>query len=85
MVAIIDTDDKIEPFLPILEIVREGVIAISDVEVIRYGHRSDQRGGRVVPTCRRPGGAVELTNCYGLLDAMRCTFPSLYHDRASSW
>jgi len=37
MVCIIDEAEKIEQFLPILErMVYEGLIAISDVEVIRY-------------------------------------------------
>ena len=37
MVCIIDEAQKIEQFLPILErMVYEGLIAISDVEVIRY-------------------------------------------------
>jgi PII-like signaling protein len=40
MVAIVDTADKIERFLPTLkEMVSEGMIAVSDVEVIRYTHR----------------------------------------------
>jgi len=40
MVAIVDTADKIERFLPTLkEMVSEGMIAMSDVEVIRYTHR----------------------------------------------
>jgi PII-like signaling protein len=40
MVSIIDEDEKIQRFLPILErMVGEGLIAISDVEVIRYVHR----------------------------------------------
>jgi uncharacterized protein len=40
MVAIIDTADKIERFLPTLnEMVTEGLIAMSEVEVIRYTHR----------------------------------------------
>jgi len=40
MVCIIDAREKIERFLPTLEaMVREGLIAISDVEVIRYTHR----------------------------------------------
>lgn len=40
MVAIIDAADKIERFLPTLrDMVSEGLIAISDVEVIRYTHR----------------------------------------------
>jgi len=40
MVCIIDAGQKIEQFLPTLEaMVGEGLIAISDVEVIRYTHR----------------------------------------------
>ena len=39
-VTIIDSEEKIQRFLPILEVmVHEGLIAISDVEVIRYTHR----------------------------------------------
>ena len=41
-VAIIDTAEKIERFMPTVEaMVRDGLIAISDVEVIRYTHRGD--------------------------------------------
>ena len=41
MVCIIDDDTKINAFLPTLEhMVSEGLIAISDVEVIRYTHRA---------------------------------------------
>jgi PII-like signaling protein len=37
MVAIVDTAEKIERFLPVLrDMITEGLIAISDVEVIRY-------------------------------------------------
>jgi len=40
MVAIVDTEDKINAFLPTVEkMVSEGLIAMSDVEVIRYTHR----------------------------------------------
>jgi PII-like signaling protein len=40
MVCVIDEMSKIEAFLPALEhMVGEGLIAISDVEVIRYTHR----------------------------------------------
>jgi PII-like signaling protein len=40
MVCIIDEADNIQRFLPTLEVmVHEGLIAISDVEVIRYTHR----------------------------------------------
>ena len=46
MVCIIDEEAKIEQFLPILEVmVYEGLIAISDVEVIRYTHRESQSKG----------------------------------------
>jgi len=42
MVTIIDTAEKIERFLPQLEeMVTEGLIAISDVDVIRYAHRDE--------------------------------------------
>jgi PII-like signaling protein len=40
MVAIVDTEEKIQGFLPVLrEMVDEGLIVMSDVEVIRYAHR----------------------------------------------
>ncbi len=40
MVCIVDTAEKIERFLPMLErMVFDGLIAISDVEVIQYVHR----------------------------------------------
>ena len=39
MLCIIDTADKIERFLPTLQsMVQEGLVAISDVDVIRYTH-----------------------------------------------
>ena len=42
MVAIIDTEDKIQAFLPTVErMVSEGLIAMSDVDVIRYTHRKE--------------------------------------------
>lgn len=44
MVCIVDTAANIERFLPILErMVGDGLIAISDVEVIRYTHREANR------------------------------------------
>jgi len=43
MVAIVDTAEKIERFLPALKnMISEGLIAISDVEVIRYTHRENE-------------------------------------------
>ncbi len=39
MLCIIDTAEKIERFLPTLQsMVQEGLVAISDVDVIRYTH-----------------------------------------------
>jgi PII-like signaling protein len=48
MVCVIDEASKIQAFLPTLErMVSEGLIAISDVEVIQYSHRerADRDGG----------------------------------------
>ena len=40
MVSIVDEAEKIDRFLPVLEsMVKEGLVAVSDVEVIRYVHR----------------------------------------------
>jgi uncharacterized protein len=40
MVSIVDEESKIERFLPTLEVmVNEGLVAVSDVDVIRYVHR----------------------------------------------
>ena len=40
MVCIVDQPEKIDQFLPTLErMVDEGLIAMSDVEIIRYTHR----------------------------------------------
>ncbi len=42
MVSIVDEAAKIERFLPTLqEMVKEGLVAVSDVEVIRYTHRDE--------------------------------------------
>lgn len=44
MVAIIDTEDKIQSLLPALdEMVSEGLVAMSEVEVIRYVHQDGVR------------------------------------------
>src|ERR1700689_736350 len=40
MVSVIDTKEKIQTLLPFLDaMVKEGLIAISDVEVIKYTHQ----------------------------------------------
>lgn len=42
MVPIVDEEAKIARFLPILEsMVKEGLVVVSDVEVIRYVHREE--------------------------------------------
>jgi len=47
MVSIVDTEDKIKTLFPALDqMVGEGLIAMSDVEVIRYVH---QEGARSQP------------------------------------
>lgn len=44
MVSVIDTDEKLQTLLPYLEkMVAEGLIAISDVEVIKYVHQKGVR------------------------------------------
>jgi uncharacterized protein len=44
MVSVIDTEEKIRQLLPYLdEMVDEGLIAISDVEVIKYVHQDGTR------------------------------------------
>ena len=44
MVAIVDTEDKVKKLFPALdEMVDEGLIAMSDVEVIRYVHQEGVR------------------------------------------
>jgi uncharacterized protein len=44
MVSVIDSDDKIQKLLPFLDqMVDEGLIAMSDVEVIKYSHQDGTR------------------------------------------
>jgi uncharacterized protein len=44
MVSVVDTEEKIKDLLPVLdEMVNEGLIAMSDVEVIRYVHQEGIR------------------------------------------
>ncbi len=44
MVSVIDSDDKIKVLLPFLdEMVNEGLIAMSEVEVIKYSHQDGVR------------------------------------------
>jgi PII-like signaling protein len=44
MIAVIDTEEKIRRVLPVLdEMVDEGLIALSDVEIIKYTHSTDEK------------------------------------------
>lgn len=44
MVSVIDSEDKIQKLLPFLdEVVAEGLIATSEVEVIKYSHQDGAR------------------------------------------
>jgi uncharacterized protein len=44
MVSVVDTEENIKKLLPVLdEMVDEGLIAMSDVEVIRYVHEGGMR------------------------------------------
>ena len=44
MVSVIDSEDKIERLLPFLDqVVDEGLIAVSEVEVIKYSHQDGVR------------------------------------------
>ncbi|MGH9502378.1 MAG: DUF190 domain-containing protein [Terriglobales bacterium] len=57
MVSVIDTEDKIKKLLPVLdEMVDEGLIAMSDVEVIRYAHEDGVRS----PAAPADAGGAEF-------------------------
>ena len=44
MVSVVDSEEKIRKLIPVLdEMVDEGLVAMSDVEVIKYVHQSAQR------------------------------------------
>jgi PII-like signaling protein len=44
MVSVIDSEDKVQKLIPFLdEMVDEGLIAMSDVEVIKYVHQGGAR------------------------------------------
>jgi PII-like signaling protein len=45
MLSVIDEASKIQAYLPILEqMVQEGLVVLSDVDVIKYTHRLDHAG-----------------------------------------
>jgi len=48
MISIIDTEEKIKNVLPMLdEMVDEGLVVLSDVEIIKYTHKSRDEGGGI--------------------------------------
>jgi PII-like signaling protein len=41
MLTVIDTEDKLQSFLPIVDqMVLEGLVVLSDVDIIKYAHRA---------------------------------------------
>lgn len=45
MISIIDTEEKIKDVVPMLdEMVDEGLVVLSDVEIIKYTHKSEDVG-----------------------------------------
>lgn len=45
MISVVDTEEKIRGYLPLLdEMVQEGMVVLSDVDVIRYVHRESAAG-----------------------------------------
>ena len=41
MISVIDTEARLREFLPIVDqMVEEGLVVLSDVDVIKYAHRS---------------------------------------------
>jgi PII-like signaling protein len=48
MLSVVDTEEKIRSFLPVLEsMVHEGLIVLSDVDVVKYSHRPIHAGESV--------------------------------------
>lgn len=48
MISVVDTEEKLRSFLPILEeMVQEGLIVLSDVDVVKYSHRPIHAGESV--------------------------------------
>jgi PII-like signaling protein len=45
MLSVVDTEDKLRTFLPIVdEMVEEGLVVLSDVDIIKYAHRAAEIG-----------------------------------------
>jgi hypothetical protein len=45
MLSVVDTEEKLQGFLPIVEqMVFEGLVVLSDVDIIKYAHRATEIG-----------------------------------------
>jgi len=45
MISVIDTEEKLQDFLPIVDqMVQEGLVVLSDVDIIKYSHRAAEVG-----------------------------------------
>ena len=45
VLSVVDTEDKLQTFLPIVDkMVQEGLVVLSDVDIIKYAHRTVERG-----------------------------------------
>jgi PII-like signaling protein len=41
MLSVVDTEEKLQSFLPIVdEMVFEGLVVLSDVDIVKYAHRA---------------------------------------------
>jgi PII-like signaling protein len=46
MLSVVDTEEKLQGFLPIVDqMVFEGLVVLSDVDIIKYAHRAAEPGG----------------------------------------
>jgi len=43
MLTVVDTEEKLNSFLPIVEkMVQEGLVVLSDADIIKYAHRATE-------------------------------------------
>ena len=50
MLSVIDTEEKLRAFLPIVEqMVAEGLVVLSDVDIIKYAYRGHANDGSEAP------------------------------------
>ena len=46
MLSVVDTEEKLQSFLPIVDqMVFEGLVVLSDVDIIKYAYRAAELGG----------------------------------------